>query len=116
MSDSRFLIARPRVYLGESFSIGPGKIALLHKIDETRSITAAAKALGIPYKRAWSLIETLNVGFKRPVVLTSSGGKGGGGAAVTELGHELIARYEALETSLNAAGAATLETFNDLLA
>lgn len=115
MSDSRFQIARPRIFLGESLSIGPGKIALLRKIDEMRSITAAAKALGIPYKRAWSLIETLNVGFNRPVVQTSSGGKGGGGAIVTELGHALIARYEALENTLSATTAASLDAFNDLL-
>ena len=115
MSDSRFQIARPRIYLGESLSIGPGKIALLRKIDEMRSITAAAKALDIPYKRAWSLIETLNVGFNRPVVQTSSGGKGGGGAVVTELGHGLIARYDALESSLASSASSSLDAFNDLL-
>lgn len=115
MPESHFQITRPRIYLGESLSVGPGKIALLRKIDETHSITAAAKALGIPYKRAWSLIETLNMGFQRPVVQTSSGGKGGGGAVVTDLGHTLIERYEALENALSLAATTALNSFNDLL-
>ena len=115
MSDSSFLIARPRVYLGESLSIGPGKIALLRKIDETHSITAAAKALGIPYKRAWSLIETLNQGLGRPVVQTLTGGKGGGGTRVTELGRHLMLRYDALETRINETARTELQAFNDRL-
>ena len=53
-------LIRPRVYLGEGVSIGPGKIELLRAIAETHSITAAAKALHIPYKRAWILIDSLN--------------------------------------------------------
>jgi molybdate transport system regulatory protein len=55
------------------------------------------------YKRAWALVDTLNRGFGRPVVETSSGGKGGGGARLTPLGEELVARYSALEAKVSAA-------------
>lgn len=114
-SNRKFFIAHPRVYFGESISIGPGKVALLRKIDEKHSIAAAAKELGIPYKRAWSLIESLNQGFGRPVVQTSAGGKGGGGTVVTDLGHAVIQRYEALEISLNTVVSAALNSFDELL-
>lgn len=97
------ILVRPRIYIGETISIGPGKIDLLRLIGETQSISAAARALEIPYKRARFLIETLNDGFGRPVVATVTGGKGGGGASLTPLGEALILRYDALEARINAS-------------
>ncbi len=97
------ILVRPRVQIGDTIAIGPGKIDLLRAVGETRSISAAARALGVPYKRAWLLIDTLNQGFGQPVVDTATGGKGGGGAALTRLGQQLVERYDALETSLNAS-------------
>ncbi|WP_374554719.1 winged helix-turn-helix domain-containing protein [Aquitalea pelogenes] len=74
---------------------------MLRKIGETHSISAAARALGVPYKRAWLLIDSLNQGFVTPVVETAKGGKGGGGARLTALGQQLVTAYDALETRLN---------------
>jgi molybdate transport system regulatory protein len=108
------VIVRPRVYIGESISLGPGKIDLLRLIAEHRSISAAARALDIPYKRAWLLIDSLNQGFGRPVVATASGGKGGGGAAVTQLGLDLLERYALLEQRINDSSAAELEALRRL--
>ncbi|WP_236786543.1 winged helix-turn-helix domain-containing protein [Allochromatium tepidum] len=105
---------RPRIYIGEALSIGPGKIDLLRLIGETRSISAAARALKMPYKRARFLIETLNVGFGRPVVATATGGKGGGGAILTPLGEALILRYDALEARINASVSAEIEAVRAL--
>ncbi len=95
------ILVRPRVYIGDGISVGPGKIDLLRKIGETHSISAAARALGVPYKRAWLLIDSLNQGFVTPVVETAKGGKGGGGARLTALGQQLVTAYDALETRLN---------------
>ncbi len=92
---------RPRVRIGEAVAIGPGKIELLRHVAQGRSISAAARAMGMTYKRAWQLIDALNRGFGRPVVEATSGGKGGGGARLTPLGEELIARYDALEAKLD---------------
>lgn len=101
-------MVRPRLYIGDCIAIGPGKIDLLRLVGETRSISAAARALGMQYKKAWLLIESLNQGFGRPVVVTATGGKGGGGATLTPLGQELLARYTALEWRINAAAAPEL--------
>lgn len=102
-------LVRPRLYLGGELSLGPGKIDLLRKVNETGSISAAARALGIPYKRAWLLIDSLNRGFSGPVLDTAIGGKAGGGARLTPLGEALVAAYDALEAKLNAAARAELD-------
>ncbi|MGQ9723882.1 MAG: winged helix-turn-helix domain-containing protein [Tepidimonas sp.] len=111
---ARAILVRPRVYIGDGIAIGPGKIDLLRQIGQTHSIAAAARTLGVPYKRAWLLIESLNRGFGRPVVETTTGGKGGGGASLTALGQQLIERYDALETSLNASAGHELQALRDL--
>ncbi|RMG37754.1 MAG: LysR family transcriptional regulator [Gammaproteobacteria bacterium] len=106
---------RPRVYLGPGIALGPGKVDLLRKVGECGSISAAGRALGIPYKRAWLLIDTLNTGFGRPLVETATGGKGGGGAVLTSLGQQVVACYEALERRLNAEASTELAALRALL-
>lgn len=105
------VLVRPRIYIGDGIAIGPGKIDLLRAVGETRSIAAAARSLGVPYKRAWLLIDSLNVGFGRAVVETATGGKGGGGASLTTLGQQLVTAYDALEKRLNTEAAPELEAF-----
>lgn len=107
-------IVRPRIRLTETLAIGPGKIDLLRQVAETQSISGAARALGMTYKRAWFLIDSLNQGLGRPVVETATGGKGGGGALLTDLGRQVVERYMALETCLNAAGRKELNALRRL--
>ncbi|XEH07883.1 LysR family transcriptional regulator [Edwardsiella tarda] len=71
---SNILLVRPRVYINDNISLGPGKIDILRAIDGFNSLSAAAKDLGIPYKRAWLLVDTLNKGIGKPVVTTATGG------------------------------------------
>lgn len=111
---SRAIMMRPRVTIGDAVTLGPGKIDLLRQVAEGRSISAAARAMGLTYKRAWLLIDTLNRGFGRPVVEAVAGGRGGGGARLTPLGQALIARYEALEARLDDAAQAELDALRDL--
>jgi molybdate transport system regulatory protein len=106
---------RPRLYLNDSLTVGPGKIDVLRKVDETRSISAAARALGMTYKHAWLLIDSLNQGLHRPVVDTATGGKGGGGATLTVLGKKLVEHYIALEVRLNSSAKAELDALLRLI-
>jgi molybdate transport system regulatory protein len=94
--------ARLRIVVEPDIAIGPGKADLLEGIQKTGSIAAAGRAMGMSYKRAWYLIETMNRCFKSPLVEASKGGRGGGGARLTELGHEVLARYRRME-ALTAA-------------
>ena len=106
---------RPRVYLRDGIAIGPGKIDLLRLIDATHSISAAARAMAMSYKRAWQLVDAMNRDLGRAVVATSTGGAGGGGATLTALGRTLVERYGALEARLNAAAAAEVDALQRLV-
>jgi len=96
--------------------IGPGKIDLLEAVARTGSITAAGRALGMSYRRAWLLLDALNRTFDSPVVATAAGGAGGGGAEVTAFGLELIAAYRALQADCAALAAARFGAYAARLA
>lgn len=93
-----------------SGSIGPGKIRLLELVGESGSISAAGREMAMSYRRAWTLISSMNRCFRQPVVATQLGGTRGGGAVLTAHGHDVIARYRAIERAAAKAGA------NDLIA
>ena len=75
---------RVRILIGSATALGPGKVDLLEAIASTGSISAAARAMGMSYRRAWLLVDTMNHCFKSDLVETVVGGPGGGGAP----GHE----------------------------
>jgi molybdate transport system regulatory protein len=99
-----------RVELSETSAIGPGKIRLLEHIGETGSISAAGRAMGMSYRRAWLLVDELNRHFREPVSTAGSGGKGGGGAALTPFGRELVRQYREIEAQALAASSKHLAT------
>jgi molybdate transport system regulatory protein len=92
--------------------MGPGKARLIALIDSTGSISAAARKMGMSYRRAWQLVEAINASFNRPVVVTAVGGKRGGGAAVTAFGREIVASYRRMEEKASAAITRDLRQFS----
>jgi molybdate transport system regulatory protein len=90
-------VVRFRIDFSEHSSVGPGKISLLEAIRETGSLSQGARDLGMSYRRAWLLVESLRRSFREPVTVASTGGKGGGGMLVTEFGDTLIKGYRQLE-------------------
>lgn len=88
---------RIRLVFDDGAMIGPGKADLLELIRETGSIAAAGRRLGMSYKRAWMLVETLNDTFAAPLVESHRGGAGFGGAALTETGEQALALYRKLQ-------------------
>jgi len=95
--------------------MGPGKADLLRAIDETGSISAAARQMEMSYRRAWLLVDTMNQAFKSPVVVTLTGGKAGGGAAVTKFGKEVLQRYSDMEKIASASVAKEIRQFTQLM-
>jgi len=95
--------------------MGPGKAALAEAIDRTGSISAAAREMGMSYRRAWQLVEALNRSFLEPVIATEVGGRRGGGAIVTEFGRRVVARYRAMEAEAARAIAPGLKQFRKIL-
>ncbi|RIY01263.1 LysR family transcriptional regulator [Aureimonas flava] len=102
-------VPRLRLVFGERRIVGPGRADLLEGIAETGSIAGAGRRMGMSYKRAWSLIEELNATFDAPLVAMSRGGSGHGGAALTDLGSEVLDRYRRMQRLSDAAIAADLE-------
>ena len=101
-----------RILSAKNPAMGPGKARLVALIAESGSISAAARKMGMSYRRAWQLVEQLNNSFDQPVVLTAIGGKRGGGAVVTDFGKRLVAGYHGMEAKASAAIAADLEEFS----
>ncbi len=89
--DGRFWLTKN----GENF-LGPGKIELLHMIEKTGSMNAAAKEMKMSYKAAWERMNSMNALADEPILERQTGGKGGGGTTLTAYGHELIKTYERL--------------------
>lgn len=95
--------------------IGPGKVELLRAVAEHGSISAAARALGMGYKRAWSLLDEIQRAIPTPILETAAGGSKGGGATVTWAGRALIEHYDELEQACSEAAAPALAKIGRLL-
>ena len=96
---------RFRILNGKEIALGPGKVDLLEAIDRAGSISGAARDLGLSYRRAWDLVDTMNRCFRKPLVKCSQGGPGGGGTWLTELGQRTVQDYRTMEVKAQKAGA-----------
>ena len=105
-----------RLLLDGVIALGPGKAALLRGIQDSGSISAAARAMSMSYRRAWLLVEDMNRCFRQPLVETSTGGARGGGARLTDNGRDVLARYAAMEQAALAAVQADMDYLAALLA
>jgi molybdate transport system regulatory protein len=97
-------------------AISPGKADLLEAIAESGSIAAAGRSMGMSYKRAWYLLDTMNRCFREPLVLVRKGGRHHGGTELTATGKQVLTLFRAIEKRAIAANAAELEAFADLIA
>jgi molybdate transport system regulatory protein len=104
-----------RLVWGSSIVVGPGKADLLAAIAETGSITAAGRAMGMSYKRAWYLLDTMSRCFREPLIHATKGGKGFGGACLTPMGTRVLALYRAIEKQAAAGAAAELASLLELV-
>jgi molybdate transport system regulatory protein len=102
-------LIRFRIDFAENANLGPGKIALLEEIKRCGSLSEAARRMGISYRRAWLLLDSLNNSFDVPATVNSTGGRGGGGAEITPFGVLLIERYREVERKLNDVAGKCLE-------
>jgi molybdate transport system regulatory protein len=73
--------------------VGYGRVVLMERIRQHGSITRAAKSMGMSYRRAWVLIDSMNRQARRPFVQTATGGRGGGGTRLTEDGERAVESF-----------------------
>jgi molybdate transport system regulatory protein len=97
-------LIRFRIDFAEYSNIGPGKIALLESIQTHGSLSAAARAMKLSYRRAWLLLESLNQTFSDRVSVNSVGGIGGGRVQITPFGILLIKCYREIEQRFTEIG------------
>jgi molybdate transport system regulatory protein len=89
-----------QLYCGDEIAMGPGKADLLEAIAREGSISAAGRALGMSYRRAWLLVDTMNRCFAKPLVETHPGGGKNAGARVTSAGETALAAYRRLSAQV----------------
>ncbi|WP_043445694.1 winged helix-turn-helix domain-containing protein [Halotalea alkalilenta] len=106
---------RIRLSLSDELTLGSGKMDLLEAIERHGSISAASRSMGLSYKKAWQLVETMNRCLVEPVVVTSSGGHQRGGARLTPFGIALLARLRALSLHLDEVARDELDALGKLL-
>lgn len=83
--------------------LGKGRVALLEAIAAEQSIRQAAARVGMSYRRAWLLVQSMNEAAHEPLVETATGGVRGGGTQVTPAGREAIELYLGLESAIATA-------------
>lgn len=105
-----------RIIIGPATLFGSGKADLLQGIAETGSIAAAGRRMGMSYKRAWYLIDTLNRYFREPVVIPTKGGRAGGGATLTETGRVVLDLYRHIQAKAQTAVGEELQALASLAA
>ena len=76
--------------------LGEGRVELLEHVLETGSINEASKKMGMSYKKALRLLDTMKSQYGKPLIVSNSGGKGGGGSLVTEEGKRMISWFRTL--------------------
>tara|TARA_A100001391_G_scaffold23304_4_gene12832 strand:- start:31405 stop:31770 length:366 start_codon:yes stop_codon:yes gene_type:complete len=92
-----------QLYCGEEIAMGPGKADLLEAIAQTGSISAAARAMELSYRRAWLMVDVMNRCFKEKLVDTTPGGGQKAGARVSDAGQRALVAYRALQDRVMGA-------------
>ena len=113
---TQILRLRQRILFGKAIAMGPGKAELLQHIAELGSISAAARQMGMSYRRAWLLVDTMNQCFTAPLIDTAAGGRGGGGARITAQGEKVLDLYRRVEEKSRAAVAGEMAELEAMLA
>lgn len=95
---------------GDEIAMGPGKAELLRQIDSVGSIAGAGRAMGMSYRRAWLLVDTMNRCFRQPLVEAHPGSGTNAGTRLTDAGRRALEAYERLvEAASGGAGGKPLQ-------
>ena len=99
---------RTKLFIADE-TIGLGKIDLLERLGKVGSISAAARQMGMSYRRAWFLLNSMQSGFCEPLFVVGRGGSHRGGSKLTPLGEDLIRRYRSHVNVVNKHSTEILE-------
>lgn len=106
----------PRFYQNGERVFGPGVAELLKRVQEHRSLRAAAFSMEMAYSKAWQIIRTAEDGFGCKLLSSTIGGHHGGGAVLTPEGERILNAYERFAADINAYSQERFqENFRDLV-
>jgi molybdate transport system regulatory protein len=105
-----------RIDFDDGRHLGPGKVRLLEMVEAHGSISSAARAMDMSYRRAWLLVDEVNRMFATPVLATQLGGKGGGHARLTDFGRLVVDHYRSIERDSKQAFAERIAALEARLA
>ena len=97
------LLVRSKIWLeidGEPL-LGDGRERLLQLVDDLGSINAAAREMGMSYRRAWSSLRAMEEKLEIPLLLREKGGTGGGRSALTAEAKTLLKKFNRLRQGIN---------------
>lgn len=80
--------------------LGEGRERLLLLIEQEGSISAAARAMAIPYRKAWSYLENMEKKLGLALVERRKGGARGGRTTLTAEARSLLARFDELKAGV----------------
>lgn len=102
MAEADSLKLKIQLLCGDEIAMGPGKADLLDAIAAEGSISGAARAMDMSYRRAWLLVDAMNRCWREPLVETSPGRAKGGGARLSDAGRRVLESYRALQAALDS--------------
>ena len=89
---------------------GPGIATLLERVQEHRSLRAAALSMEMAYSKAWRIIRTAEEVFDCKLLDSTIGGQHGGGAVLTPEAERLLEAYRAYQADVEAYAQAKFES------
>jgi molybdate transport system substrate-binding protein len=88
--------------------LGKGRLELLEAIDRWHSISEAARQMGMSYRRAWLLVQSINEAAGKSLVTSATGGRRGGGAQLTPLGQSAVKVFREVQERIRRTAAVAL--------
>ena len=89
---------RSKIWLeadGHAF-LGDGRYRLLEAVERKGSINAAAREMGISYRKAWSQLQAMEGSAPFPLLVRKVGGKAGGSSRLTPEARQLMKTFQQL--------------------
>lgn len=93
--------------------LGDGRADLLEGIERWGSISAAARHVGMSYRHAWLLVDSVNQAAGEPLVEAAVGGRRGGGARLTQRGRQAIAAFRRVQHDIRQAAQTAAARYTD---
>ena len=93
-------VVRVRMKKGGEIVYGGGISYLLQKTDALGSLLAAAKEMGMSYRKALHIVKRAEEHLGKPLLKKVIGGPGGGGSELTAFAKDFVYRFRDLEQAV----------------